>query len=57
MRRCILGVFAFLLFAAPARAEIVQDFADFQSATNGIVRGPDGNFWVAEEFSDTRRCG
>src|SRR3954467_14213341 len=37
--------------AAPAHAAVIQDFSDFQSATNGIVLGPDGNFWVAEEFN------
>src|SRR4051794_31979924 len=37
--------------AAPAHAAVIQDFSDFQSATNGIVLGPDGNFWVSEEFN------
>src|SRR3954454_22131791 len=37
---------------APAHAAVIQDFSDFTSATNGIVLGPDGNFWVAQEFND-----
>src|SRR5690242_14352969 len=53
MKRWILGVALFLLIAAPARAGIVANFSSFQSGTNGIVLGPDGNFWVAEENSGT----
>jgi streptogramin lyase len=37
---------------APAHAAVIQDFSGFQSATNGIVLGPDGNFWVAEQFNN-----
>src|SRR3954451_16231125 len=50
MRRCVLAVALLLVFAAPARAAILQDFSGFQSGTNGIVLGPDGNFWVAEQY-------
>ncbi|GAA4690101.1 virginiamycin B lyase family protein [Nocardioides conyzicola] len=38
--------------AAPVVAATVQPFAT-ESATNGIVLGPDGNLWVAEQFNDT----
>jgi hypothetical protein len=48
LRRILLAAATSLVLAAPARAESVQDFMDFQSATDGIVLGPDGNFWVAE---------
>src|SRR4051812_21420958 len=53
MRGRILAVAAAaaLSMAAPAKAAVIQDFSDFQSGTNGIVLGPDGNFWVAEEFN------
>src|SRR4051812_22498122 len=53
MRGRILAVAAAaaLSMAAPARAAVIQDFSDFQSGTNGIVLGPDGNFWIAEEFN------
>src|SRR4051794_24688190 len=44
---------AVLSTAAPAHAEIIQDFGDVLSGTNGIALGPDGNFWVAEEFNDS----
>src|SRR3954466_12735200 len=40
------------LVAPAAKAAVIQDFPDFTSATNGIVLGPDGNFWVAQEFND-----
>src|SRR3954462_12681197 len=53
MRRWMIGLAAFFLMAAPARAELIQDFGSFVSGTNGIVLGPDGNFWVAEEFEDS----
>lgn len=52
MRRAILGVAVFLVLAAPARAEVLQDFQT-ASATNGIALGPDGNFWVAEQYNDS----
>lgn len=50
MRRALL----LLLLAAPlvhagaARAAVVQEFGGLASTTNGIVLGPDGNFWVSE---------
>jgi len=53
MRRLIVAVALTLLFAAPAQAGIVADYSDFQSATNGIVRAPDGNYWVVEQNSDS----
>ena len=58
MRGRILAVAAAaaLTFAAPAKAAVIQDFSDVASATNGIVLGPDGNFWVVEEFNDSRRA-
>jgi streptogramin lyase len=37
--------------AAPAGAFVIQDVGGPQSATNGIALGPDGSFWVAEEFA------
>jgi streptogramin lyase len=40
-----------LLAAPSAGAFLIQESGGPQSATNGIVIGPDGNFWVAEEFS------
>ena len=33
---------------APAGAALIQERGGLQSATNGIVLGPDGNFWIAE---------
>ena len=60
MRGRILAVAAAAAatMAAPAQAAIIQDFSDFQSGTNGIVLGPDGNFWIAEEFnSPAPWCG
>ena len=45
-----LGV-ASALIAPSADAATIQEFSGFQSATNGIALGPDGNFWVAEQFS------
>src|ERR1700754_4670482 len=50
MRWMLATVVATLLFATPAQAALIQDFSDFISGTNGIALGPDGNFWVAEEF-------
>lgn len=51
MRRRLLLTITLTLLAvpAPAGAAVIQDFSGFQSATNGIALGPDGNFWVAEE--------
>ena len=46
-------VAAFLVAAAPASAFILQAKPGAMSATNGIVLGPDGNFWVAEQFADS----
>ena len=49
-----IGVIAALLVAAaPAGAFILQAKPGPLSATNGIVLGPDGNFWVAEQFADS----
>ncbi len=42
---------AALVAVAPASAFLIQEKAGPQSATHGIVLGPDGNFWVVEEFS------
>ena len=36
-----------LVAPAPARAALIQERGGLESATNGIVLGPDGNFWVA----------
>ncbi len=47
----VLAVGALLVAAAPAGAFVIQDVSGPQSATNGIALGPDGNFWVAEEFA------
>jgi streptogramin lyase len=47
-----LGLMA-ALFTSSARAAVIQDFSGLASATNGIVLGPDGNFWVAEQYSDS----
>ena len=41
------------MLPASAGAYVIQDFAGFTSGTNGIALGPDGNFWVAEEFAGT----
>lgn len=44
---------ALLVAAAPAGAFILQAKPGPLSATNGIVLGPDGNFWIAEQFADS----
>ena len=46
-------IVASLAPAAPASAFLIQERGGPQSATNGIVLGPDGNFWAAEEISDS----
>src|SRR3954469_5038489 len=38
-------------FTSTADAAIIQERGPLLSSTNGISRGPDGNLWVAEEFS------
>ena len=43
-----LAALAALSFAAPADAYVIETFGGLNSATNGIVLGPDGNFWVSE---------
>jgi streptogramin lyase len=43
---------AVLVLPAPAGAFLIQPTGGPSSVTNGIVLGPDGNFWIAEEFSD-----
>ncbi len=48
-----LLVLACLLAPASSGAFLIQPVGGPQSATNGIALGPDGNFWVAEEFSGT----
>jgi sugar lactone lactonase YvrE len=57
MRFCLfaslVAVVMTLLGATPASAFLIQEKGGPQSATNGIVIGSDGNFWVAEEFSDS----
>ncbi|HEY6889965.1 MAG TPA: hypothetical protein VI300_19345, partial [Solirubrobacter sp.] len=45
-----LGLMA-AIFTSSAHAAVIQDFSGLASATNGIVLGPDGNFWVSEENS------
>ena len=45
-----LGVIA-ALFTTSAHAAVIQERGPLLSATNGIALGPDGNFWVAEEFN------
>jgi streptogramin lyase len=47
----VVGVVGALLAAAPAGAFVVEPVSGPSSGSNGIVLGPDGNFWVAEEFS------
>ena len=47
-----LGLVA-ALFTSSAQAAVFQDRGPLLSATNGIALGPDGNFWVAEEFNDS----
>ena len=42
-----------LLGATPASGFLIEEKGGPQSATNGIALGPDGNFWVAEQFSDS----
>lgn len=44
---------AALVAATPAGAFFLQPIDLPLSGTNGIVLGPDGNVWVAEEFSDS----
>src|SRR3954469_17567180 len=44
-------VAAAALFTSTADAAIIQERGPLLSATNGIALGPDGNLWVAEEFS------
>jgi streptogramin lyase len=56
VRRLITAVLAgavLLAVAGPAEAFLIQDHPGPQSGTNGIALGPDGNFWVAEEFSNS----
>jgi streptogramin lyase len=47
----MLAAAALLLIAPPAQGAIFQDRGGLASGTNGIALGPDGNFWVAEEFN------
>jgi streptogramin lyase len=53
LRQLAWSIVTVVLLAAPAPASafFFQDFAGPESATNGVVIGPDGNFWAAEEFS------
>lgn len=55
MQMLRIAVLASVLLAcalgASAEAAFVQDVSGPQSAANGIVLGPDGNLWVAEEFN------
>jgi streptogramin lyase len=53
-RQLALGITALILLVLPASAGayVIQDFAA-PSTTNGIVLGPDGNFWVALENAGT----
>lgn len=57
LRRLALALLAAsalaLAAAAPAGAHFFQELTGTLSATNGIAIGADGNFWVAEEFSDS----
>jgi streptogramin lyase len=39
------------LVTSSAQAAVIQERGGLASGTNGIALGPDGNFWVAEEFS------
>ena len=52
-RRRVVGwlvALAALSAAAPADAYVIESFG-MASATNGIVLGPDGNFWVSETYN------
>lgn len=53
-RQLALGITALLLLLLPASAGayVIQDFT-LPSATNGIVLGADGNFWVVEANTGT----
>jgi streptogramin lyase len=56
VRRLIIAVLAAvvpLAVVGPAGGFLIQDNGGLQSAANGIALGPDGNFWVAEQFSDS----
>jgi streptogramin lyase len=44
-------VAAAALFTSTADAAVIQERGPLLSATNGIALGPDGNFWVTEEFN------
>lgn len=48
-----VSVVAFLAVTTPAAAFFVQSVDGPISPTNGIVIGPDGNFWVVEQFSNS----
>ncbi|MBE2317361.1 hypothetical protein DVA67_015370 [Solirubrobacter sp. CPCC 204708] len=53
-RRLLLGILLTLVaLPAPAGAAVIQDFSGFTTGTNGIALGPDGNFWVSEEFGNS----
>ena len=54
MRRpLLLAALVAALSVTPAQAHVIDNFAGLQSHTNGIVLGPDGNFWIAESGSAT----
>lgn len=44
-----------LLFAAPAGAASLVPIGGFQSATDGVTLGPDGNLWVSETAGNVVR--
>jgi streptogramin lyase len=58
VRRLITAVLAaaallVVVVAGPADAFLIQDHSGLQSGSNGLALGPDGNLWVAEEFSNS----
>src|SRR5687767_7580205 len=44
-----------LLFAAPAGAATIIPIGGFESGTDGIALGPDGNLWVSETAGNVVR--
>ena len=53
LRAALLACLAVLLAPSAAGAYVVQERGGLNSFTNGIVLGPDGNFWVAEAGAGT----
>lgn len=54
IRRFVVGALVGLGVAAPAaHGAVITAVGGLQSATNGVVVGPGGDLWAAEEFSDS----